>query len=188
LIVSDQDSIECAFKDHHYGNSQANVSALGLLAGCDQNDGETYATSVGDAVKQGLVNESVIDTALSRILTQRFKVGAFDPASPSINPYRGAEFNESALNAPAHTALALEAARGAIVLLRNDPYTHARTESPSANAVHGSDGASDGTRSSTAPATELVLPLPQTKGLKIGLVGPVANLIQHGGEHRECLS
>jgi beta-glucosidase-like glycosyl hydrolase len=29
LIVSDQDSIECAFQDHHYGGSQANVSALG---------------------------------------------------------------------------------------------------------------------------------------------------------------
>jgi hypothetical protein len=64
-------------------------------------------------------------------------------------------------------AAALDAARGAITLLRNDPYTHAR--GPYTHAQQ---------QQQPPVKAEAVLPLPKVKGLKIGLIGPVAHLIQ----------
>ena len=121
LVVSDQDSILDAWNGtkqhpgHFYGQSQENVSALAILAGCDQNDGSTYAKSLAGALSQGLVAAADIDVALTRILLQRFRVGAFDP--PQLCPYRS--IRTSALDSTTHRALALEAARKGVVLLSN---------------------------------------------------------------------
>lgn len=63
LIVSDQDSIRDAWAGqtrlpgHFYGNSFENVTALGIKAGCDQNDGHTYSQNGMTAVQQGLMTE-----------------------------------------------------------------------------------------------------------------------------------
>lgn len=57
LIVSDQDSIHDAWAGHRYGESFANVTALGIKAGCDQNDGKTYSQNGIAAVQQGLMTE-----------------------------------------------------------------------------------------------------------------------------------
>ena len=63
LIVSDQDSIRDAWAGqsrlpgHFYGNSFANVTALGIKAGCDQNDGHTYSQNGMTAVQHGLLTE-----------------------------------------------------------------------------------------------------------------------------------
>ena len=126
LIVSDQDSIKDAFEYmtsdpifSTYKQSQATISARALKAGCDQNDGATFAASVGAAVKQGLATEADVDMALSRILEQRFRVGAFDP--PATSPY--ASIGVDMLNAPAHAALAVQAAKESIVLLANRDTT-----------------------------------------------------------------
>ena len=48
-------------------------------AGCDQNDGKTYNESLMNALAANMLTEQDIDLALTRVLTQRFKVGAFDP-------------------------------------------------------------------------------------------------------------
>ena len=123
LIVSDQDSIRDAWAGtnqtghtgHFYGNSFANVSALGIRAGCDQNDGRTYADSAMDAVNAGLLTEGDVDKALSNILMQRFRVGAFDPkASVSFR-----DIPIDVLDSPEHRSSALQAAREAITLLAN---------------------------------------------------------------------
>ena len=123
FVVSDQDTIKDAFDQmthdkrfSTFGLTQPQISALGIRAGCDQNDGPTYAQSVGAAVKLGLVNETDIDTALGRILTQRFRVGAFDP--PAQSPYAG--IGVDMLNAPAHAAAALRAATESVTLLANN--------------------------------------------------------------------
>ena len=63
LIVSDQDSIRDAWAGqtslpgHFYGKSFANVTAMGIKAGCDQNDGHTYSQNGMAAVQQGLLTE-----------------------------------------------------------------------------------------------------------------------------------
>ena len=71
LIVSDQDSIRDAWAGqsrlpgHFYGNSFANVTALGIKAGCDQNDGHTYAQNGMAAVRRHLHRARTVSNILS---------------------------------------------------------------------------------------------------------------------------
>ena len=68
------------------------------------------------AVKNGLISEKEIDTAVGRVLEARFRLGLFDP--PEKVPY--AQIPISQNDTPAHEALALKMARESIVLLKND--------------------------------------------------------------------
>ena len=165
--MSDQDSIECAFGKHHYKQlSQPAISALAVRAGCDQNDGKTYADSLGPAVAKGLVNESDIDVALARILRQRFLVGSFDPAGGI--PYRDIPITE--MESGPHKATSLAAAREAVVLLANNP-------SRAGSAGRGVSGTSG------SPAGRPTLPLRKAP-MKIAVIGPFANnsLSPYGGK------
>ena len=125
LIVSDQDSIKDAWAGqkqnpgHFYGRSFENVTALGIRAGCDLNDGNTYASYCQAAIAKGLLAEEDVDRALSRVLLQRFRVGAFDPKARV--PYRS--ITTDVLDSPAHRELALASAREAVVLLENNDHT-----------------------------------------------------------------
>eukprot|EP00039_Didymoeca_costata_P009401 m.124430 g.124430 ORF g.124430 m.124430 type:complete len:888 (-) comp14471_c0_seq2:27-2690(-) len=117
LIVSDQDSISDSYKTHHCcHNSGPNASALAIQAGCDQNDGVTYAQNLEAALNQGLLSEKELDVALSRILMQRFRVGAFDPSNV-VGPLRNIGLDQVAT--ASSMATSLQAAREAIVLLAN---------------------------------------------------------------------
>lgn len=73
-----------------------------------------------------LVSEAELDVALSRILTQRFRVGSFDPAVD--NPYRS--IPPSVLDSPAHRQVALEAAHQAVTVLENNHNTLPLPKSP----------------------------------------------------------
>jgi beta-glucosidase len=66
--------------------------------------------------KKGLVTDEAIDTALTRILRTRFKLGMFDP--PETDPW--AKLGRETINCDKHRALALEAAEKSIVLLKNE--------------------------------------------------------------------
>jgi beta-glucosidase len=65
------------------------------------------------AVRDGLVPPAVIDSAVARVLRVKFALGLFD--HPYVDPDSAATWNGSA----AHRALAREAARESLVLLRN---------------------------------------------------------------------
>ncbi|HET9372016.1 MAG TPA: glycoside hydrolase family 3 N-terminal domain-containing protein, partial [Vicinamibacterales bacterium] len=67
-----------------------------------------------DAVQRGLVPMAVVDAALARVLRVKFALGLFE--QPYVDVERAAADN----GRPEHLALAREAARAAIVLLRND--------------------------------------------------------------------
>jgi beta-glucosidase len=109
---------------HHYTKTLAEAAAVSLKAGVD-NDCADFSIPTGDtsdyqryvdAVKQGLVPESVMDGTLKRLFTARMRLGMFDP--PEMVKY--AQVSDSELDSPAHRALALKAAREAIVLLKNN--------------------------------------------------------------------
>lgn len=68
-----------------------------------------------DAVNNGTLSESVLDVALTRALTNVFDVGALDPLGSS--PYDA--LNGSDVYTPSYLALAADAARQSIVLLKN---------------------------------------------------------------------
>jgi beta-glucosidase len=103
---------------HHTSSDAEHASVDGIRAGTDTNCGKTYA-NLADAVRKGLIRESEVDVSLKRLFTARMKLGLFDPAAQV--PYASIPFSE--VMSPAHTAVALQASREAMVLLENNNQT-----------------------------------------------------------------
>jgi beta-glucosidase len=68
-------------------------------------------------VRDGTVPMARLDDAVARILRVKFRLGLFDAGRPSSRPYSG---RWELLGAPEHRAIAREAVRQSLVLLRND--------------------------------------------------------------------
>jgi beta-glucosidase len=113
-VVSDCDAVSDIYRTHHLTQTAAEASALAVKAGTDLDCGRTYDSLVA-AVRQGLVSEALIDTAVTRLFVARFRLGLFDPDSS----VRWARIPFSDNDSPAHRALALQVARESMVLLRN---------------------------------------------------------------------
>jgi beta-glucosidase len=118
-VVSDCGAVGDVATGHRHEPDFAHAAAVSVKAGtdleCGWGQGRAFPALI-DAVAQGLVSEAEIDTALMRLFTARFRLGMFDP--PDSYAYGRIPF--SANNAPQHRALALRAAREAMVLLEND--------------------------------------------------------------------
>ena len=70
-----------------------------------------------DAVKQGFLKESEIDTTLVRLYTARIKLGMFDP--PEMVPY--SKIDEKRAEQPGESrSLPIKIANESMVLLKND--------------------------------------------------------------------
>ncbi|MFD3314489.1 glycoside hydrolase family 3 C-terminal domain-containing protein [Streptomyces sp. NPDC058694] len=123
---TDQDLLVCSdagapsnLVDHeHYFDTHEEATAASLIAGVDSftdhgTDSSQIVERLQGALDQGLLTESDIDAAVRRQLAIRFRLGEFDPR---LDPYADAKD----FDAPAHRALAREAAEQAIVLLKND--------------------------------------------------------------------
>ncbi|HEX5833578.1 MAG TPA: glycoside hydrolase family 3 C-terminal domain-containing protein, partial [Pyrinomonadaceae bacterium] len=114
FVVSDCGAIYDIWKFHKFVPAEMEASVLGVKAGTDLTCGEEYKTLV-QAVKQGLITEAEIDTAVKRLLTARFRLGQFDP--PSLVPYSQIPFSQN--DTDEHRQLARQTARKSIVLLKN---------------------------------------------------------------------
>lgn len=116
-ITSDCGAVDDFFHAtaHHTSPDAEHASATAVLAGTDTNCGDTYK-SLGEAVREKLLPESAIDTALRRLFTARFRLGMFDP--PSEVAY--ARIPYSAVDSAVHRALALKSAEESMVLLKNE--------------------------------------------------------------------
>ncbi len=117
-VTSDCDAIADIYLTHHYTKTWQAAAALALNAGCNLNCGTTLQKYTMKAYQEGLVQQHVIDNALTNILTGRFLLGEFDP--PTDNPY--SNIPVSCIESPAHRALAREAARQSMVLLKNQDH------------------------------------------------------------------
>ena len=113
-VVSDCGAISDIWKGHKFAKTEAEASAFAVRAGTDLTCGGEYASLI-QAVKQGLITEAEIDTALKRLMTARFRLGMFDP--PEMVPYARIPFSQN--DTPEHRQLALQSARESIVLLKN---------------------------------------------------------------------
>jgi beta-glucosidase len=114
-VVSDCDAVDDIRAGHHVTDDEATAAAMALRAGTDLNCGGAYRSLV-DAVHRGLATEADVDTALTRLVRARLRLGMFDP--PELVPYAAIPFGAN--DAPAHAALADTAARESLVLLRNE--------------------------------------------------------------------
>ncbi|MGN6604875.1 MAG: glycoside hydrolase family 3 C-terminal domain-containing protein [Ginsengibacter sp.] len=114
-ITSDCWALVDIYQGHKYVPTATEAAAVALKRGVDLNCGSTFPSLV-DAVKQGLVSEKEVDSALSVLMKIRFRLGLFDPAKD--NPYN--RIPESVVNSEAHRNLARKVAEESIVLLKND--------------------------------------------------------------------
>jgi beta-glucosidase len=120
-VVSDCAAAADINTGHHYAPDMAHAAAAAVKAGtdleCGYGEGQAFP-SLLDAVHQGLIKESELDTALRRLFRARFKLGMFDP--PSSFAYGRIPMSE--VNSPEHRQLSLRAARESIVLLKNQDH------------------------------------------------------------------
>lgn len=113
-IISDWQAISQLAGRHHTAMDRADAARQALAATVDVElpDVETYHTLV-EQVKQRKVPETAIDSAVRRLLRDKFELGLFE--NPFVDPDRADRISGS----QASRALALEAARQAIILLQN---------------------------------------------------------------------
>jgi beta-glucosidase len=114
-VVSDCWAILDIHAHHRVTGTAAEAAALAVWAGCDLNCGSTYP-ALREAVEHGLIDEASIDQAVKRLFTARLRLGMFDP--PERVSY--AQIPYEIVDSPGHRALALQAARESIVLLKNE--------------------------------------------------------------------
>jgi beta-xylosidase len=114
-IVSDYYAIPQMVDLHHVAADKAEAAKLALEAGVDIEtpDPDCFALLV-QLVKDGRVSESSIDKAVARNLKTKFLLGLFE--NPYVDPDRAVKVT----NSVEHRALAAEAARRSITLLKND--------------------------------------------------------------------
>jgi len=120
-VVSDCDAVVDIAAHHHYAPDPATAVTAAVRSGVDNEcNGRTLSDTAGlgepylNALKQGLLTQKEIDTALVRLFSARLRNGDLtgirepETVSPTL------------IGAPAHGALALTAAEKGLVLLKND--------------------------------------------------------------------
>ena len=114
-LVSDYYGIEQLATLHHVEADLPAAAIRSLNAGVDIDlpGGDAYVTLV-DAVRAGKVSEQQIDAAVRRILRLKFQAGLFE------HPFADADAADALTGNAEARALALEAARRSVVLLKND--------------------------------------------------------------------
>lgn len=137
FVISDASATAGATVLHHTEESTATAAKDAFDAGLDvvfQSSFEQHRPYL-DAFRRGLIADSVIDASVSRVLRAKFELGMFE--HPYANPDSAAYWNGSAT----HRALALDAARASIVLLKNERGALPLSRAVKSVAVIGIDAA-----------------------------------------------
>ena len=116
FAVSDYGSVGGIMDAHHTAANKKEAAIQAINAGLDVElpNIYIYGEPLLQAVQEGLVSEKTINASVRRILTAKFKLGLFD--EPYVDPKQAEKINDS----KEHRELALQAAREAIVLLKNE--------------------------------------------------------------------
>lgn len=116
FVVSDYGSVAGIMNKHFVAATPKEAAIKAVEAGLDMElpDIYFYGAPLLEAAKDGSVSKNAIDNAVKNILRAKFRLGLFE--KPYADPQAASEIND----APEHRALAREAAREAIVLLKNE--------------------------------------------------------------------
>ena len=114
VTVSDYSAVEQLESIYHLAESPADAGRLALEAGMDQElpTIAAYNDELKENIRSGVVQESLLDEAVLRILTMKFRLGLFENPFPAENVQ--AEIT------PADTALNRKIAQESMILLKND--------------------------------------------------------------------
>ncbi|MFD2920183.1 glycoside hydrolase family 3 N-terminal domain-containing protein [Terrimonas rubra] len=143
VVVTDWEDIIRLHTIHHVAPTPLDAVVMSINAGVDMSmvpsDLSFYSLLI-EAVNKKLIPISRVDDAVLRILLMKYKLGLFD------NPYPEKEAIQN-FGKPAYQVLALEAAREAITLLKNDQVLPLSKEAkvlvagPSAQSLAALNGA-----------------------------------------------
>jgi len=115
LVVSDYYAIPQMVDLHHVAAEKQAAAKMAIEAGVDTElpDPDAFPSLV-QLVKEGQVSEALLDRAVARNLRAKFLLGLFE------NPYVDVERAVRVTNSSEHQALAAEAARRSLTLLKNE--------------------------------------------------------------------
>ena len=116
IVVSDYGAIKQLEAFHHVAAGEKEAAVQALEAGIDIElpTVECYGEPLLQAIKEGGVSEATLNRAVCRVLKAKFLLGIFD------NPYVDTGKIPQILDTADDRALALQAARESLVLLKND--------------------------------------------------------------------
>jgi len=116
LVVSDY-TADMELVAHGYAEDARDATRRAFLAGMDMSmQSGFYADHLPGLVESGEVPVAVLDEAVRRVLSVKSAIGLLDDPYRSLDPEREADTSHLA----AHEALARDAARRSIVLLKNE--------------------------------------------------------------------
>ena len=116
MLITDWDNVGRSVWEQHVKPDYVHAAADAVKAGNDlvMTTPQFYDGAI-EAVRSGLLDESLIDAAVERILAVKFRLGLFeDPRLPDEARIA------SVIGSDEHQQLNLELARESVVLLRND--------------------------------------------------------------------
>ncbi|HEY4328327.1 MAG TPA: glycoside hydrolase family 3 N-terminal domain-containing protein, partial [Phycisphaerae bacterium] len=116
-VVTDWSAVQQLVNAQHYVDTMEEGVAAALNAGVDviSDRQGSMTTNIVSAVRDKMLNESVLDRALTRNLMLRFRLGFFDPDG---GPY--GHISTKVVESTEHVALALKTAQESFTLLKND--------------------------------------------------------------------
>lgn len=116
IVVSDCWAIRDFYADgcHGYSKDVVEATAAALNNGVDLNCGDSYG-HIPEAVEQGLLDESVVDKSLTKLLAARIRLGELDG---NIAPWDN--LADDIVEGPEHLALSRKIAQESLVLLQNN--------------------------------------------------------------------
>jgi len=132
-VASDYGATSGIMDQHRNTANPKETAAAALNAGMESEWPGVYIWGKGldDAVKEGLIAPKTLDEAVRRVLRIKFKIGMFDA------PFADPEHVEQIVQSPAHRQIALDAAREALTLLKNENETLPLSKSLKSIAVLG---------------------------------------------------
>ena len=114
FVVSDLLSISGVKSSHATAVDEQDAAKQSIESGLDVDlSGIGYADNLLEAVKNGKVSSSVLDSAVARVLNMKFKLGLFE------NPYVNEDQVSAKVGIPAHVEMARKVAQESIILLKN---------------------------------------------------------------------
>lgn len=121
-VVSDSDALEYLYSKHHTAKDMKEAVRQSIEAGlnvrCTFRSPESFVMPLRELISEGSISMSTIDDRVRDILRVKFLIGLFD--SPYQTDLRQAD---TEVNSKENQAVALQASRESIVLLKNDKQT-----------------------------------------------------------------
>lgn len=115
FMVSDWGSIT-EMVDHGFARDRKHAAEIALKAGSDMDmEGGAYEVGLAELVREGNLDEDLINDAVKRVLRVKFKMGLFEDPYRYSNPGTAEK-----LNMEEHLQVARDVARKSIVLLKNE--------------------------------------------------------------------